>query len=138
MSEDMEYLWKANQKALGLTDAEVELMKKSPKAVELIRNSPDLVRKKIVAEVVQAKHCVCHKVGDKFVFRVVGSMVREETCESPCLYALGPLATLGYIVFERVAAGLDTSELMIDHIKCWDTGVECGGVGEILMKVRVE
>jgi len=64
--------------------------------------------------------------------------VREETCESPCLYALGPLATLGYIVFDQVVAELDVSELMIDHIKCWDTGLECGGVGEILMKVRVE
>jgi len=138
MSEDLEYLWKANQKALRLTDAEVELMKKNPKSVKLIRNSPELVRKKIVAEVVQATHCVCHKVGDKFVFRVVGSMVREETCESPCLYALGPLATLGYIIFDRVAAGLDTSELMIDTIKCMDTGIECGGVGEMLMKVRVE
>jgi hypothetical protein len=138
MSEDMEYLWKANQKALGLTDAEVELMKKNSKSVKLIRNSPDLVRKKIVAEVVQTKHCVCHKVGDKIVFRVVGSMVREETCESPCLYALGPLATLGYIIFDRVAAGLDTSELMIDCIKCMDTGIECGGVGEMLMKVRVK
>lgn len=138
MSEDLEYLWKANQKALRLTDAEVESMKKNPKSVKLIRNSPDLVRKKIVAEVVQAKHCVCHRVGDKFVFRVVGSMVREETCESPCLYALGPLATLGYIIFDRVAAGLDTSELMIDTIRCMDTGIECGGVGEMLMKVRVE
>ena len=138
MGEDMEYLWKANQEALGLSDAELELMKKNAKAVKLIRNSPDLVRKKIVAEVVQAKHCVYHKVGDKFVFRVAGGMVGEETCESPCLYALGPLATLGYIVFDRVAAGLDTSELMIDGIKCMDTGIECGGVGEILMKVRVE
>jgi len=28
--------------------------------------------------------------------------------------------------------------LMIDTIKCMDTGIECGGVGEMLMKVRVE
>jgi len=28
--------------------------------------------------------------------------------------------------------------LMIDQIKCLDTGIECGGVGEILMKIRVE
>ena len=46
MSQDIEYLWKANQKALRLTDIEVELMKKNPKAVKLIRNSPNLVRKK--------------------------------------------------------------------------------------------
>ncbi|MEM3563166.1 MAG: hypothetical protein QXR19_08055 [Candidatus Jordarchaeaceae archaeon] len=138
MSKDLEYLWKANQKALGLTDEQVEMMKKDPKAVKMIQHSPELYNKKIVAEVVKAKNCACHKVGDKIVFRVAGGMIKEESCEKPCLFAIGPLATLGYIIFDRVASGCDTSNLMIDSIKCMDVGLENGGVGEILMKIRVE
>ncbi|MHA1208225.1 MAG: hypothetical protein ACTSSA_07770 [Candidatus Freyarchaeota archaeon] len=138
MSKDLEYLWKANQRALGLTDEQVEMMKKDPKAVKMIENSPALYNKKIVAEVVKTKNCLFHKVGDRIVFRVAGGMIKEESCENPCLYALGPLATLGYVIFDRVASGLDPSEIMIDSIKCMDVGVENGGVGEILMKVRVE
>jgi len=134
----LEYLWKANQRALGLTDEQVEMMKKDPKAVKMIENSPALYNKKIVAEVVKTKNCLFHKVGDRIVFRVAGGMIKEESCENPCLYALGPLATLGYVIFDRVASGLDPSEIMIDSIKCMDVGVENGGVGEILMKVRVE
>ncbi|MFB0562410.1 MAG: hypothetical protein ACETWM_14490 [Candidatus Lokiarchaeia archaeon] len=138
MSEDIDYLWKANQKALDLTDEQVEMMKKDPKAVKMIKHSADLYNKKLVAEVVKTKNCACHKVGDKIVFRVAGGMIKEESCENPCLFAIGPLATLGYIIFERVASGLETSELMIDSIKCMDVGLENGGVGEILMKIRVE
>jgi len=138
VSKDLEYLWKANQRALGLTDEQVEMMKKDPKAVKMIENSPALYNKKIVAEVVKTKNCLFHKVGDRIVFRVAGGMIKEESCENPCLYALGPLATLGYVIFDRVASGLDPSEIMIDSIKCMDVGVENGGVGEILMKVRVE
>ncbi|MHA1579102.1 MAG: hypothetical protein ACTSUQ_05700 [Candidatus Freyarchaeota archaeon] len=138
MSKDLEYLWKANQRALGLTDEQVEMMKRDPKAVKMIENSPALYNRKIVAEVVKTKNCLFHKVGDRIVFRVAGGMIKEESCESPCLYALGPLAALGYVIFDRVASGLDPSEIMIDSIKCMDVGVENGGVGEILMKVRVE
>ncbi|MEX2706681.1 MAG: hypothetical protein Q6352_015725 [Candidatus Freyrarchaeum guaymaensis] len=138
MSKDLEYLWKANQRALGLTDEQVEMMKKDPKAVKMIENSPALYNRKIVAEVVKTRNCLFHKVGDRIVFRVAGGMIKEESCENPCLYALGPLATLGYVIFDRVASGLDPSEIMIDSIKCMDVGVENGGVGEILMKVRVE
>jgi len=134
----LEYLWKANQRALGLTDEQVEMMKKDPKAVKMIENSPALYNRKIVAEVVKTRNCLFHKVGDRIVFRVAGGMIKEESCENPCLYALGPLATLGYVIFDRVASGLDPSEIMIDSIKCMDVGVENGGVGEILMKVRVE
>jgi len=138
VSKDLEYLWKANQRALGLTDEQVEMMKKDPKAVKMIENSPALYNRKIVAEVVKTRNCLFHKVGDRIVFRVAGGMIKEESCENPCLYALGPLATLGYVIFDRVASGLDPSEIMIDSIKCMDVGVENGGVGEILMKVRVE
>jgi hypothetical protein len=138
MSKDIDFLWKANQKALGLTDKQVELMKKDPKAVKLIEHSPELATKKIIAEVVKTKNCLCHKVGDKIVFRVAGGMVKEESSKNPCLYAIAPLATIGYVIFDRVAAGLDTSELMVDTISCWDVGVENGGVGEMLMKIHVE
>lgn len=136
--EYIEYLWKANQKALGLTDEEIIEAKKNPKRANLVERSPELVKRKIVAEVVKAEHCANHKVGDKIVFRPVGSLIKEESCDHPCLYALAPLATLGYIIFDRIASGVDPGQLHISQIKCWDVGWENGGGGEILMRVRVE
>ena len=70
MSEEeyMEYLWKSNQKALRLTDEQIEMAKKDPERARFIKRSPELVKKKIVAEVVKAEHCACHKIGDKIVF----------------------------------------------------------------------
>lgn len=136
--EYIEYLWKSNQKALGLTDEQIEAAKKNPKRVKFIERSPELVKRRIVAEVVKAENCANHKVGDKIVFRPVGSLIKEESCEHPCLYAMAPLATLGYIIFDRIATGVDPSQIHISQIKCWDIGWENGGGGEILMRVRVE
>ena len=137
-AKDMEYLWRSNQKALGLTDEQVEEAKKDPERVRLIEQSPELVRRKVVAEVVKAEHCVCHKVGDKIVFRPAGVLVKEESCDHPCIYALAPLATLGYILFDRIVEGVDPNQIHIPKIKCWDVGWENGGSGEILMKVTVQ
>jgi len=134
----IEYLWKSNQKALGLTDEQVEEAKKDPRRVAFIKRSPDLVRRKIVAEVIKAEHCVCHKVGDRIVFRPVGALVEKESCEHPCIYAIAPLATLCYIVFDRILEGVDPNQIRIPRIKCWDIGWENGGAGEILMEVHVE
>ena len=133
-----EYLWKSNQKALGLTDEQVEEAKKDPKRARAIERSSELVKRKIVAEVVKAEHCACHKVGDKIVFRPVGALVKGESCDHPCIYAMAPLATLGYIIFDRIVEGVEPSQLRIPQIKCWDVGWENGGTGEILMKVTVQ
>ena len=136
--KNMDYIWKSNQKALGLTDEQVEEAKKDPERVRFMEQSPELVKRKIVAEVVKAEHCVCHKVGDKIVFRPVGMLVKEDSCDNICMYALAPLATLGYVVFDRIVEGVDPNQIRIPHIKCWDVGWENGGSGEILMKVTVK
>jgi len=136
--EYIEYLWKSNQKALGLTDEQVEEAKKDPERVRFIEQSAGLVRRKIVAEVVKAEHCVNHKVGDKIVFRPVGSLIKAESSDHPCIYAMAPLATLAYIIFDRIVEGVDPNHIHIPQIKCWDVGWENGGSGEILMRVRVE
>jgi len=136
--KDMEYLWRSNQKALGLTDEQVEEAKKDPARVRFIERSPELVRRKVVADVIKAEHCACHKVGDKIVFRPVGALVKEESCDHPCIYAMAPLATLGYIIFDRIVEGVEPSQLHIPQIKCWDVGWENGGTGEILMKITVQ
>jgi len=54
------------------------------------------------------------------------------------MYALAPLATLGYIVFDRIVEGVDPNQIRIPQIKFWDVGWENGGSGEILMRVTVK
>ncbi len=141
MSEEeknIEKLWKLNQEALDLTDEQVEEAKKDPERVNFIKRSPELAKRKIVAEVLKAENCVVHDVGDKIVFRPVGSLIEKESCEHPCIYAMAPLATLGYIVFERILEGVDPNQVRIPRIKCWDVGWENKGAGEMLMEIHVE
>lgn len=134
-----EEIWKKNQKALGFTDEQMEVIKNDPKRRKLIEASAQLVRKKVIAEVISAKNCAAgHKPGDRYVIRAAGYLVPEESAKNLCLSALVPLFPFVSVVGERIADGLDPNTMMTDHAGCLDTGFECGGFGRVVMKIRVE
>nr|MBC8275618.1 hypothetical protein [Chloroflexota bacterium] len=56
-----------------------------------------------------------------------------------CTGAICPISSLGAILYERLADGLDPRDFAADeYVWCIDTGVEHGGYGRILMKCRFE
>ncbi len=131
-------LWERAQKALGYTDEQLEIIKNCPKRSKIILAGPQLAKRMIVAEVIEAKNCVVHRVGDKIVFRSLGVLMKDKSCPNICLWALAPLASIFYSVYDRISSGLDPNEMACDHVSCWDTGVECGGFGRTTMKIAVE
>ena len=135
----MDEIWKKNQQALGLTDEQLEVMKQDPKRRKFIEASPQLVRKKVIAEVISAKNCAAgHKVGDRYVIRAAGYLVPEESPKNLCLSALVPLQPFVSVAGERIAEGIDPNGMITDHAGCLDVGFECGGFGRVVMKIRVE
>lgn len=92
---------------------------------------------KMVAEVVKSDGCAYKfKIGDKYVFASVGQLLpRETTCPSVCPWAIAPMVRFSYIVYDRLSQGLELEGLFPDHLKCYDTGVDCGGFGEVLFRM---
>ncbi len=122
----------------GWTEEEIRNL--SPKQWHLIDRGAEFPKYRIIAEVVKAHGCLCHpKLGDKFVFHASGFLLpKETTFPRICVWALAPMVPFIYMVYDRIAQDTDPTSLSIDYIKCLDTGVECGGYGEVLFHIYCE
>ena len=84
--------WKFVQKHLGYTDEELELFRSNPKNVDIISKAPALMRKTIVAEVVESHGCNSqHQVGDRLYFDGSGNLLTKLNPKRVCIYALSAL-----------------------------------------------
>lgn len=136
---DKEKMWMDLQKHLGYTDEELATFRSSPKNVKMVEETPQFMTHKIIAEVIKSNGCHSQlKVGDKIVMNGNGQLIRDECPEKICIWALAPLSGLVTAVFERFVEQLDPNALLFNVVSCQDVGIDCGGWGRILMKIRVE
>lgn len=124
--------------ALGYSDEQLRIIEENPKQFEMAEILPVLVSKKMVATCIEAENCGLHKIGDKLVFNASGYMIKDETSERPCLWAISNLLPLSYILYDRVASGLDPSGMHFEYISCPDTGCKYGGFGTAMFKISIE
>lgn len=132
-----EELWKGIQKAMGYTDEEVALLRADPYRRRVLEAGPLLVKRKIVAEVIEAKNCAAHPVGARYVVRANGTVKTDECSNRLCLSMLGLLVPVQEAVFQLITEGHDPAG-MVRYIRCPDTGPECGGFGKAMVRVTVE
>src|SRR4030042_7070 len=135
-----EYLRGRMKEEFDWTDEELDCL--SSKQWRRLDRSGRFRDYKIIAEVVQEKRCGIKpkpKKGDKFVF-AAGAMLRPEESTFPamCLWALARIFPLTLMIMDRIFEGGDPNDIWLDHVKCVDTGLECGGLGEVLFKVYCE
>jgi len=136
---DVEERWKRLQQRLGYSDDELAILRSRPKYVKMVEETPQFTRNKIIAEVIKSQGCICQlKPGDRIVMDGNGHLITEESPKRICIWALAPLAGTVNAVFERFVEQLDPNDLVFDVVSCQDVGVECGGWGRVLMKIRVE
>ena len=135
LSEQMKQVLKRD---VGYNDEELEIIENNPKLSGVVRAIPSLFGKKLVVTCVQAEHCTYNKVGDRYVFSAFGGMIKDETCKAPCLWALGAMYPVCYMVYDRAASGLDPGGMHLDHVRCPDTGCRFGGFGTATFKITVE
>lgn len=122
----------------GYTDEQLDLyLANNPKALRVLQNFARKYREyKMIAEVVQSRGCALHlKEGEKFVLTSDGLLLADESTAPLCLWALAPLVPFNYMVYDRLIEGQDPTELGLDRVRCLDVGLECGGWGEVLLKV---
>ena len=134
-----ETTWDFMQKRLGYTDEEMKEFRKNPRNEDVLFKAPALMNKTIVVEVVESHGCNSqHKVGDKFYFDGAGNLITKLCPERICIYALSSASKLIFASNELFYAGVDPNEMLFNRAGCFDVGVQCGGWGHIVMKIRVE
>ena len=123
---------------LGYNDEELKIYLDNPRNVDVLLKSLKLMSKTIIAEVIESHGCNSqHKVGDKFYFDGAGNLLTKLCPKKICIYALCELDKLIHSANELLLAGIDPNEMRFKHTSCFDTGVKCGGWGNIVMKLKV-
>lgn len=137
-AERMEHIRKRMKAERGWTDADLDNI--SEKQWYRLDRTGRLVNYKLIAEVVESKYCAFKpKKGDKFVFQAGIILLPEEsTFPTMCLWALARILPFTHMFIDRVCEGLDPNGMFYDHVKCTDTGPECGGLGEVLFRIYSE
>ena len=139
MTMDKEGLWKRFQAHMGYTDAEMAVFRSDPVKVKMVTESPEFVKSRIVAEVIESHNCHAgHKVGQRIVMDGNGQMLTRECPEKTCIFALAALESPVNQIYERFIAHSDPNNERTAVVQCSDVGLDKGGWGKILMKVSVE
>jgi len=132
-------LWKRFQQHMGYTDAEMAVFRSDPLKVKMVTESPEFVKSRIVAEVIESQRCHArHTVGQKFVMDGNGQLIARECPEKMCIFALAALESPVNQIYERFIAHSDPNNERTMVVQCSDVGLDKGGWGKILMKVSVE
>ena len=137
MSDEIK--WDKLQDYYGWSDAQIEEIKGAPNLMKVLKVGPRILKSRFIAEVVHSEGCTARlKPGDRYVFNLVGILLPEKTTGNICIEAMGPLMLPRRVAHDRVVEGLDPNGMLWRHVKCMDTGLKSGGMGQVLWKVRVE
>jgi hypothetical protein len=121
---------------LGMSDEDVA--KVTPEMEQSFKNAMENMAKyRLVAEAIKSKYCTAGiKAGQKIVYNGVLLDTAESTCPL-CSGALGPLNRCMTVYVDRCMSNRDLLAPM-EGVACADPGMEAGGVGTVVFKVRVE
>lgn len=124
----------------GLNDEEIT--KFHPGMEKLFINAPKGMQYQTVAEVVKSEGCFAQvQVGNKLVF---DPFLNPEKSEGVmCPRALLPVMVQMNAIMEMIAewgeSGKDElPEIVFRNVRCLDPGLEDGGVGGVIYRIRME
>jgi len=136
---DSKEILKRLQKHMEYTDEEMEIFCSDPQKVKMVTETPEFVKTRIVAEVIDSQGCHSkHKVGDKFVMTAGGQLIAEECPKRMCIAALSQISRIVPAIYDRLISKSDPNFERSNIVQCEDVGLDKGGWGKILMRVYVE
>ena len=93
----------------------------------------------IQVEVVESRHCNSgHEKGQKFILDMDGNFITKLCPKKICVYLASQLIVPVALINERLTEGLEPNDFhFMRYVRCSDTGVECMGYGEVMVKVEV-
>jgi uncharacterized repeat protein (TIGR04076 family) len=125
---------------VGYTETEMEQIPlDDPRVRQINRLSRAAARYSIAAEVVSARHCNSgYKVGDKFILDVDGNFITKHCPSRLCVYLVAQMQVPVALINERLSEGLDPNQFHFQRqVRCPDAGVDCGGYGEVMLRINV-
>ena len=99
----------------------------------------NIVNTNIVFEVVEARVCNAgHKVREKIYFNAERGMLAHKGLEYICPFLMSVMTRTIHIVQDRIWEGLDDPlPSVVWRGSCDDIGVECGGVGRVILEAKI-
>ncbi|OGK80329.1 MAG: hypothetical protein A2X52_20760 [Candidatus Rokubacteria bacterium GWC2_70_16] len=134
-AEKIERRWRKIQQHLGFDEQELATFRSKPSHVKAMERAPKFSTHVMRVEIVEAEHCGAgYKVGDTFLVDGDGCLVPGQSPPRICVAAMWSLKPLVDRMWEAFLN--DTTEILHDSIHCPDVGVDKGGAGRILMRIR--
>jgi len=124
---------------VGYCDSEIETFREGGHRVRHVqRLSQAAALYSIEAEVVQARNCNSgHIIGQKLILDIDGNLITKLCPKRACVYLVSQLTIPVALINERLNEGLEPNDFhFMRYVRCPDTGVECLGYGEVMLKVR--
>ena len=136
---DPDKIFNMLQKHMEYSDEELELFKSDPYKVKMVTETPEFVKCRVVAEVIESQGChTKHKKGDKFVMTPGGGVLSDQCPKEMCIHALAAVERIIPVISERLVSKSDPNFERTNIVQCSDIGLDKGGWGKILMKVYVK
>jgi hypothetical protein len=118
------------------------IAKLHPGIEKLFRNVPNSLQYRTVAEVVKADGCFAQvKVGDKLIFDPFLNPQKSSgvMCPKALLPVMVQINAIWEMASEWAESGKGTlPEIVFRNIRCLDPGLEDGGVGGVVYRLRME
>ncbi len=123
------------QAYLDYSDEQMDFFKNNPRNMEILPKMAQLMNTDFIFEVVDAHGCLCqHKAGQKIIINGDNSISKNQGPEKVCIYLLHTLTMIIFSAQELIYAGLDPNQIKFKKLGCFDTGVKCGGVGNVIVE----
>lgn len=125
---------------VGYTEAEMEQFAAGdPRLRQISRLARAAAKYSIQGEVVAAQHCNSgYQKGDKFILDADGNFITKLCPPRLCVYLVAQMQIPVALINERLSEELDPNLFhFMKYVRCPDAGVECGGYGEVMLRVSV-
>lgn len=125
---------------VGYTASEVERFCEGGHRIRQIKHLSEVATKySIQAEVIEAKNCNSgHKIGQMFTLDVDGNFLTKLCPSRMCVYLISQLTIPVALINERFSESLEPNDFhFMRQVRCPDTGVNCLGYGEVMLKIQV-
>lgn len=125
---------------VGYTEPEIEKFHEGGHRIRQVsRLSRAAAKYSIKAEVVESKNCNSgHTVGQTLILDVDGNFITKLCPNRLCAYLISQLTIPVALINERLSESLEPNNFhFMRYLRCPDTGVDCFGYGEVMLKVQV-
>lgn len=93
----------------------------------------------LVVEPVCSSHCSgLHNEGRPLYFSPMGMLIPHKCPPQVCIHGLSQLSPVIYSYYDHMMQGKDPNDMLFDHVTCTDAGLELGGLGENMFRIRLE